>query len=342
MMAPKLKPVRQQIVVILGASSGIGRATAVMLARRGAKVVVAARSKPGLDSLVEEINTAGGSAIGVVCDVSDFAAVQRVAAQAVNTFGRIDTWVNAAAVSVYARFEDTSPAEFKRLMEVNYLGQVHGALAALPHLRASGRGALIAISSVESIVSLPLHSSYAATKHAVEGVMDAFRRELMAEKAPISVTSIKPATINTPFFNNALNKMTVKPQGPPPFYRPQLVAECVVYAAAHPVRDLFVGGAGRSMVLGQKFMPRRTDATLARVGIRSAQTREPAPLGAQGAVWAPRTQDSRIDGDFASRARRVSSYTWFQRHPRLRAARVAGVLVAAPLTAWSLARRRAF
>jgi NAD(P)-dependent dehydrogenase (short-subunit alcohol dehydrogenase family) len=335
----KLKPVRDQVVVVLGASSGIGRATAVMFAQRGAKVVVAARSEPGLTSLIEEITAVDGSATHVVCDVTDFEAVQRVAAHAVETYGRIDTWVNVAAVAVYARFEETTPAEFRRLMDVNYLGQVHGALAALPHLRASGRGALIAVSSVESIVALPLHSAYAATKFAVDGAMDALRRELMAEKAPISVTSIKPATINTPFFNNALNKMTVKPQGPPPFYQPQIVAKCIVYAAAHPVRDLFAGGGGRSMALSQKFAPKRTDATLARVGIRAAQTKEPTPLGSPGAVWAPRTADNRVQGDFSAKARSTSSYTWWQRHPRLRAARTVGLLSAASLGARSVVRR---
>lgn len=338
-MRVKLKPVKDQVVVLLGASSGIGRESALRFGKRGAKVVVAARSETGLVSLVDEIVADGGQATYAVCDVTDFAAVERVAAHAVATFGRIDTWVNLAAVSVYASFEETTPAEFKRLMEVNYLGQIHGALAALPHLRAAGGGALIAISSVESIVALPLHSSYASTKHAVEGAMDALRRELMAEKAPISVTSIKPATINTPFFDNSLNKMKVKPQGPPPFYQPGVVAKFVVYAASHPVRDLFAGGAGRSMVLGQKFAPHRVDRTLARIGIQSTQTKEPTPMGSMGAVWAPRTADNRAEGAFGRKAKRISSYTWMQRHPRTRAARAVVTIAGVPLISRALLRR---
>jgi NAD(P)-dependent dehydrogenase (short-subunit alcohol dehydrogenase family) len=198
---PQLKPLNEQVVVILGASSGIGRETALRLADRGAKVVVAARGEPGLASLVDEITGRGGEATYVTCDVTDTAQVDAVATAAVQAFGSIDTWVNVAAVTVYAGFEETLPEEFRRVMDVNYMGQVNGARAALPHLRREGRGALISISSVESMVSLPLHSAYAASKHAVEGVFDALRRELLAEGVPISVTSVKPATINTPFFS---------------------------------------------------------------------------------------------------------------------------------------------
>ena len=152
----QLKPLQEQVAVVVGASSGIGRETALRLAERGAKVVAAARGEAGLSSLVGEIAARGGEATYAVCDVVDFERVKAVAETAAQRFGRIDTWVNVAAVSVYARFEDTAPEEFRRVMEVNYLGQVHGALAALPHLRRAGGGALIAVSSVESIVSLPM------------------------------------------------------------------------------------------------------------------------------------------------------------------------------------------
>ncbi len=251
----QLKPAAEQVVVVLGASSGVGREVALRFADRGAKVVVAARSEPGLTSLVQGIEARGGAAAHAVCDVADPAQVEGVAHTAASTFGRIDTWVNVAAASVYARFEDTTPEEFRRVTEVNYLGQVHGALAALPHLRRAGQGTLIAISSVESIVSLPLHSAYAASKHAVEGMVAALRRDLLAEGVPVSVTSVQPATINTPFFNNSLNKMDVKPKGPPPVYQPGVVAECVFYAAEHPVRDLYAGGAARMMAVFQMLAP---------------------------------------------------------------------------------------
>ena len=314
-MKVKLKPLGSQVVVVLGASSGIGRESAIQLAGRGAKVLVAARSEPGLISLVAEIVAHGGEATYVVCDVADVEQVRAVAKAAESVYGRIDTWVNVAATSVYATFEDTSPEEFARVMEVNYLGQVHGFLAALPALRRTGGGALIAVSSVEARVSLPLHSAYSASKHAVEGMVDSLRRELIAEKAPISVTSIKPGTINTPFFNNALNKMDVKPKGPPPIYQPGVVAGCVVHAAEHPVRDLYAGGGGRQMALSQSVNPRQVDAVLGRVGIPAARTKQPTPGGSAGNLYQPRSEDNRSEGDFSRRARSFSLYTWSRLHP---------------------------
>jgi NAD(P)-dependent dehydrogenase (short-subunit alcohol dehydrogenase family) len=310
----KLKPVNEQVVVLLGASSGIGRESALRLAARGAKLVVAARSEPGLLALVAEIHAHGGEATSVVCDVADAEQVRHVAEVAEQVYGRVDTWVNVAATSVYAKFEDTTPEEFRRVMEVNYLGQVHGALAALPALRRAGGGALIAISSVEAFVSLPLHAAYSASKHAVEGAVDALRRELIADREPISVTSIKPGTINTPFFNNALNKLDVKPKGPPPVYQPGVVADCVLHAAQHPVRDLYAGGGGRQMVLSQLTMPRQVDAVLGRFGIPLERTKEPTPAGSPGNLYAPRTEDNRSEGDFSGRARRFSLYTWSRLH----------------------------
>ena len=325
----KLKPLHEQVVVVVGASSGIGRESATRLAARGAKVVVAARSEPGLVSLVAEIIAHGGQASYVVCDVADPAQVNHVAQVAEQTYGRIDTWVNVAATSVYAKFEDTTPEEFRRVTEVNYLGQVHGCLAALPALRRAGGGALIAISSVEAIVSLPLHAAYSASKHAVEGAIDALRRELIHDQEPISVTSIKPGTINTPFFNNALNKMDVKPKGPPPLYQPGVVADCVLYAAEHPVRDLYAGGGGRQMALSQVTMPRQVDLTLGKLGIWSERTREATPGGSPGNLYAPRTEDNRTEGDFSGRARSFSLYTWARLHPPV--ALAAGTAVTAAL-----------
>lgn len=328
----ELKAISEQVVVVLGASSGIGRESALRLAERGARTVVAARSEPGLQSLVEEITARGGQAVHVVCDVADHAQVEAVADAAVATFGRIDTWVNVAAVLVHAPFEQTEPEEFRRLMEINYLGQVHGALAALPRLRAAGGGALIAVSSVESMVSLPRHSAYSASKHAVEGMIDGLRRDLMAEGAPVSVTSIKPGTVNTPFFTNAAHTMDVEPTGPPPIYQPAVVADCVLYAAEHPVRDLYAGGAGRMMALTQMLAPRLMDALLARAVVLE-RTDRPAPGGAPGTLFAPRAEDDRAEGDFGSHARRFSTYTWLRTHPRATSLLAGGALAAAVATA---------
>jgi NAD(P)-dependent dehydrogenase (short-subunit alcohol dehydrogenase family) len=200
---------------------------------------------------------------------------------------------------------------------------VHGALAALPHLREAGQGALISISSVESIVSLPLHAAYSASKHAVEGAIDALRRDLIAEAVPISVTSIKPATVNTPLFTNSGNRMDVKPKGPPPIYSPDAVAACVEYAAEHPVRDLFAGGAAKQMAIGQLLMPRGMDWLLAKVLIRSERARERVPGGSQGNLESP-SSDNRVDGDFRGRP---SVYGWLQRHPGVGRLALAGAVM---------------
>ena len=333
-MAIKLKPLSKQVMVILGASSGIGRETALRAAHKGATVLVAARNEVGLVSLVDEIVAAGGKAAHVTCDVTDEDQVRHVARDAVARFGRIDTWVNVAGVSVYALFEDTAPEEFRQIMEVNFMGQVHGAQAALPHLRKHG-GALIAISSVESIVSLPLHSAYSASKHAVEGAFDGLRRELMAEGAPVSVTSIKPATINTPFFRNARSKLDVIPKGPPPIYEPSVVADCVLYAATHPVRDLFAGGAGKAMAVNQMTAPRLMDAVMAKFGIPASKTTQPQPEGHDGTIYTT-DGDTRARGDFKSRAR-PSLYTWLSLRPAAQALAI-GAIAAGSLT---LTRRRA-
>lgn len=319
----QLKPIQDQVVVILGASSGIGRETALQFAGRGAKVVAAARSESGLDSLGREIKDQGGEITTAICDVTDFAQVERVATIAVETYGRIDTWVNVAAVAGYATFEDTSLDDMRQIFDVNFMGQVHGAKAALPRLRETGGGALIAISSVEGIVSLPMHSHYAATKHAVEGLFDGIRRELMAEGVPISVTSIKPGSINTPFFTNAMNKLSVKPQGAPPVYQPDVVAECVLYAAENPVRDLFAGGAAKMMATSQVLMPGVVDKMLARGGIPAQETDETASGDVTGNLFEP-SDDDRIEGDFSNKASGFSPYTWLQTHPRARSLTAAG------------------
>ncbi|WP_062997087.1 SDR family oxidoreductase [Nocardia mikamii] len=321
----KLKPLAEQVVVVAGSSSGIGRETALRLGKAGAKVVVAARNERGLASLVREIGAAGGEAVYAVCDVSDRGQVESVADLAVATFGRIDTWVSAAGVVVYADFEHTTPEEFRRLMDINFMGQVHGFQVALPHLRRAGGGALVSVGSGETVISMPLNSAYAASKHAVEGMLDALRRELDAAGTPVSVTSIKPSAINTPFFTNGRNKMDVKPKGAPPFYRPAVVADCVLFAAAHPVRDLYAGGAAKLMKVTQHLAPRLADVVLAKFGIPMERTTEPAK-DVDGNLYEP-SGDARVEGDFHSRALQVSPYTWLATHPKARRLLWAGTAV---------------
>ena len=316
----RLKPIDQQVVVVVGASSGIGRETARRFAKRGAKLVVSARSQPGLASLVAEIQGEGGVVTAIPADVAECAQVNAVAERAIEAYGRLDTWVHLAAVSVYAPFEQTTPEEFRRIIDVNLLGQVYGAMAALPHLRRVGRGALIHVSSVEARRALPLQSAYAASKHGMEGFLEALRLELQHEGVPISVTNILPASINTPLFNKARTKLGVKPAGMPPIYQPGLVAESILYAAEHPTRDLIVGGAGQAILLLQRLCPRLADAYLRRTGFARQRTQEPKAADAPDSLLHPLPGEERIEGDFHDQAKARSIYTWFARHPGVKRA----------------------
>ena len=281
-----LKPVRDQVVVVMGASSGIGRATAARFAAEGAKVVVAARGEAGLQSLVEEIRAAGGQACAEVADVTDPAQMHRVAQRAVTEYGGLDTWVHSAAVLLVAPFEDTTPEEFSRVVEVNLMGQVHGAMAALPHLKRTG-GAFLSITSMGAKRGVPLQTAYCASKHGIDGFLETLRMEVQREGLPVSVTNVMPGTINTPLFDQARTKIGVKPVAPPPIYQPDVVVDALVYAAQHPVRDLVVGGSAKALILSEKLAPRLVDALLVRFGFEAHDTGEPKSADAPDNLFAP-------------------------------------------------------
>ncbi len=294
----ELKPIAQQVVAVVGASSGIGRATASEFAKKGAKVVVAARNEQGLKSLVEEIQSNGGEAIAVVADVANFDQVNAIAQKATHAYGRLDTWVHCAATGILATFDQIAPEEFQRVIDVNLMGQVYGAKAALPYLKQQGRGALICISSMEGRRSLPLQSPYCAAKHALEGFLESLRVELMHEGIPISITSILPAVINTPYYNKVRTKLGVKPTGIPPYYDPRLVTDAILYAAEHPTRDFIVGDVGRILDLLQRVSPPLVDNLLLLIGFAGQRTNEPKSEDAPDNVFEPIDGYNRIDGDF--------------------------------------------
>jgi len=326
----KLKPVENQVVVVMGASSGIGRATALLFAGRGAKVVISARGEEGLRSLMDEIRAEGGEATTIVADVAEFDQVEAVAQKAVERYGRLDTWVHFAAVGLFAPFDQTQPEEFRRVVEVDLMGQVYGAMAALPRIKREGRGALVHVSSVVGRRSVPLQSAYCASKHGIEGFLESLRVELLHEGwNSIGVTNVMPAAINTPFFAKARTKLGVKPKGFPPIYQPGVVADAILYCAEKAPREIVAGGAGKGMLLGQRFSPRLMDALMLRGGFGSQMTDEPKSTEDRDGLFAPMKGQDRAEGDFSEQAVPRSYLTWLDTHPAVKwSVGVVGAVVA--------------
>jgi len=328
-MRAKLKPLSQQVLVITGASSGIGLATARRAARAGAAVVLAARNEEALRRLAEEINAAGGRAHAVAGDVGVAEDVAKIARAAIARFGGFDTWINDAGVGLYGEAMDTPADDHEKLFRTNYFGVVNGSLEAVRHLRTRpGGGAIINLGSVLSDVAMPLMSAYSASKHAVKGFTDALRQELIAGKAPISVTLIKPSGINSPFADHARNFMDRPARVAPPAYAPEVVADAILYAAQHPTRHLTVGAGGRQLALAGAIAPSLADRLFAAV-LPPLSRRKGSKLASDN-LHAPG-----VDGHARTDAhggRRFSVYTSLQKHPGLTLALSA--LAAAGVAAW--------
>lgn len=334
----RLKKLNDQAVVIVGANSGIGRAAALRFAEYGAQLILSGRSQEALDQLADELRASGAEVTPIAADVTDYAQMKRLADQAYQTYGRIDTWVHAAAVAVYSRFEDTNPEEFKQVIDTNLTGEAYGAMAALPYLKEQG-GALILIGSAESRRALPYHSAYAASKHGITGFADALRLELEEENAPVSVTVVMPSSINTPFFSKARTRLGVKPAPVPPVYEPEAAAEIIHFAAEHPVRELFVGGAGKALGITQRLSPRLADNVTLQFGklqFGDQQKSEHAPNN----LFAHIDGYDRVHGTYGDQARRLSLYNRLQIKPWLRFALGTTVLAGVAYGIWRMAASR--
>jgi len=320
-MASRLKPVEEQVIVLTGASSGIGLATARRAARRGARLVLAARNAQALQHLADEINSRGGQAVPVVADVGNEEDVRRVAATALERFGHFDTWVNDAGVGMYGWMLDIDTADHRRLFETNFWGVVYGSLEAARHLRHHG-GAIVNVGSEASDRAVILLGMYSASKHAVKGFTDALRMELEAAKAPVSVTLVKPAAINTPFPQHAKTYLEEEPTLPPPVYDPEIVAEVILHCAENPVRDTFVGGSAKQHALQGALMPRLTDWLMELLYVKKQKSGQPANRS-DDALYRP-TTGLRERGAYVGHVRKTSVYTRAALHPLFTSALVVG------------------
>jgi NAD(P)-dependent dehydrogenase (short-subunit alcohol dehydrogenase family) len=309
-MTVRLKPLGEQVVVITGASSGIGLATAEMAAKRGARVVLSSRDEADLRTAGERIRAEGGRAAWFAADVADLEAMRGLAQLALTEFGAIDTWVNNAGVSIVGRLEAVSVEDARRLFETNSWGVVHGSLVALPHLEAGG--ALINIGSILSDTGYPLQGHYTASKHAVKGFTDSLRLEVEESGRPISVTLIQPAAIDTLYPEHAKSYLGVEPKHMPPVYAPEVVAKAILHCAEHPERDVLVGGGAKVFALTEQVTPRLGDRLKEAAYFRGQHS--DVPDRDTDTLHAPRPGDGRVRGNYSGRVFERSAYTAARLH----------------------------
>lgn len=316
---------KREVVVITGASAGVGRAAARHFGRHGAAVALVARGRTGLLAAQREVEDAGGEAIVIPTDVADPDAVERAAAITERAFGPIDIWVNNAMTTIFAQVWDVKPEEFRRATEVTYLGFVYGTLAALKRMRPRDHGVIIQVGSALTHRSIPLQSAYCGAKHAILGFTDSLRSELIREKSSINLTVVQLPALNTPQFSWVRNRLPKKPQPVPPIFQPEVAAEAIYFAAHHPRRELMVGWPTIKAIMGQKFIPGLLDHYLADAAYDGQQTDQPEEKGRPDNLWSPLDEDFGAHGDFDEEAAANSPMLWVVEH-RKSLALAAGLL----------------
>ncbi|QPQ55788.1 SDR family NAD(P)-dependent oxidoreductase [Allosphingosinicella flava] len=328
-MAWRLKPIEEQTIVVTGASSGIGLATAHLAAARGANVVLVARNQDALREAAKEINGKdGGRAIFIAADMADEGAPHRIASVADQAFGGFDTWVNNAAVAILGRLDSTTMSEHRQIFDIGYFGLAGASLFAAAYLKRRGGGAIVNIGSILSDRAAPLQGAYSAMKHAVQGFTESLRMELEMEKAPVSVTLIKPAGIHTPYPEHARDKLAKHAAIPPTAYDPRLVAEAICFAAANRKRTMTVGGQGLVLTKLAGLFPRTTDRIMEAFFEKAQSTSQPPPPGVKDNLFQAR-RDGRIESSQDQYVRRHSITLKAQMHPVATAAVLAGIAIAA-------------
>jgi NAD(P)-dependent dehydrogenase (short-subunit alcohol dehydrogenase family) len=321
-----------KVVVVTGASGGVGRAVVRELGAAGAKVALIARGTTGLAAAAVDVGTAGGVGQVYEADVADYEQVRQAAERVEADLGPIDVWINVAFSSVFARFTDVKPEEFERTTAVTYLGYVWGTKVALDLMRPRGRGAIVQAGSALAYRGIPLQSAYCGAKHAIKGFTESVRTELLAEKSDIHITMVQLPAVNTPQFDWVLSKLRRHPQPVPPIYQPEVAARGIVYAAAHPERkEYWVGTMTAATLLAQRVAPALVDRYLARTGVGSQQTPDKAPTGVSN-LWEPADEstDYGAHGSFDSKSHGRSPQLWLSQH-RTAVAAAAGATAVAVL-----------
>ncbi|MBU6428435.1 MAG: SDR family oxidoreductase [Cyanobacteria bacterium REEB65] len=324
---------RPEVVVITGGSAGVGRATVRRFAREGARVVLLARGSVGLEAARREVEELGGEGLAIVTDVALPEAVEAAAQAAEQHFGPIDVWINDAMATVFSRFQDVSPEEFKRVTEVTYLGQVYGTMAALKRMLRRDRGVIVNVGSALAYRSIPLQSAYCGAKHAIVGFTDSLRCELEHDQRHVRLTVVHLPGMNTPQFTWGRNKMGRMPQPVPPIFEPEVAADAIYWAAHHDRREVFVGGSTFVAIQGQKIAPGIGDRYLARTGFDSQMHDGIPALDKPDNLFEPVAGDFGARGPFAGRACDQSYYTWTTLHRSL-VSLGAGMLALAGLCLW--------
>src|SRR5436190_20471457 len=302
------KPLSEQVVVVTGASSGLGRAVARLAGSRGAKVVVTARTTEALDACVREIEASGSEALAVPADCTVQDEVAQVVEQAFDRFGRIDTYVANAIVTVYAETYRYEADELRRIMDVNFFGQVYGYWAALPHLRETS-GTFVSVQSALAYRGIPLQGGYCASKAALRNFFESARVELAHAGFGVDISVVHPAAVNTPQFDRDRQKIGKQPQPVPPIYQPEPFAEAVLHCCEHPIRELPVGWGAQKLMWGQKLSPRAGDLMLLRMGWKGQHTQEDKPHGVPDNLFETLPGDPGAHGRFDDRARNSTLWT---------------------------------
>lgn len=314
---------RPEVVVVTGASGGVGRAVAHAFAKRGAQVGLLARGEEGLEGARREVESLGGRGLVIPTDVADHAAVDAAAARVEDELGPIDVWVNDAMATVFARFVDTEPEEFRRATEVTYLGAVYGTMAALKRMVPRDRGKIVQVGSALAYRAIPLQAAYCGAKFGIRGFTDSIRTELLHDGSRVQITMVQLPGVNTTQFNWCRSKLPLHPMPVPPIYQPEIPAEAVYWAAHHRRRELWVGYSAVQAIVGNKLAPSLADWYLARTGFDGQQVQDrPVRPDRPDNLYAPVPGMAATHGIFNSQAKTRSPQLWAATHRRLLAAAV--------------------